>query len=72
MRAAAAGRNRDGVCAVVRFGIDDGPAGLRIDALGPSDLRERLAGDELAGDAVDHVEEAVLVGLHDDFALLAR
>ena len=55
----------------MRFRIDEGAAGLLVQSFGPGDLRERLAGDELAGDAVDHVVEPVLVGLHQHLALLA-
>ena len=56
------------VVIVVGFGIDDRPSGFRIDTFRPGDLRKRLCGDERARDAVEHVVEAVLVGLHDDFA----
>ena len=38
--------------------LDRSP-GLQIDALGPVDARRLLGGDQLAGLAVEHVEEAV-------------
>src|SRR5215471_12597740 len=56
---------------VVCFGIDNRPSRFRIDALRPRHLRERLCRDERAGDPVEYIVKAVLVGLHDDFALPA-
>src|ERR1041384_2531375 len=46
--------------------------GFRIDTGGPSDaIDERFCGDELAGLAIEHVEEPVLRSLHDDLARTA-
>src|ERR1019366_2426067 len=45
---------------------------FRIDTRGPSDaIDERFCGDELAGLAIEHVEESVLRGLHNDLARTA-
>ena len=57
---------------VVCFRIDDRPAGFLVDTFRPGDRRERLSGDERARYAIEHIEEAVLVGLHDDFSLAVR
>src|SRR5215471_10452238 len=56
---------------IVRFWIDNWPSRFLIDALRPRHLRERLCRNERAGYPVEHVVKAVLVGLHDDFALPA-
>ena len=71
MRASRTWGDRNGLRAVVGFRIDDRFAGFFVQTPRPGDLRERLAGDELAGDAIDHVIESVLVRLHDHFARLA-
>jgi len=59
--AAGAGSDLDRLISVVRFPIDDGAAGLLVQALGPSDGHERLPGDELTRAPVDNVEESVFV-----------
>src|SRR5579859_4225720 len=55
-----------------RFGIGDrnGPA-LGVEALGPALLRVRLAGDEFAGRAIEHIVKRVAVGDGDELALCA-
>src|SRR5262249_17784514 len=53
------------------FFIDDGPPGFLIDAFRPGDAREGLGRNELARDSVEHVEETVLIRLHDYLAGLA-
>ena len=55
--------------AVARHRVFDGPAGLGIKARGPVDGHEGLGRDELAGHAIEHIEHAVLGGLHDDLAI---
>src|SRR5271155_1205782 len=43
--------------------------GFRIDTCGPGNaIDERFCGDELAGLAIEHIEETVLRGLHYDLA----
>ena len=49
----------------------DRPAGGAVDPLGPVDEHERVGRDELAGLPVQHVEEAVPVGLQRERRLLA-
>ncbi len=46
-----------------------GPSRFIVDLTGPSDaVNKRLCGNKLAGLAIEHVKEAVLRRLHDDFA----
>src|SRR5262249_37666298 len=73
MSTARPGSDLDGlsVLIIVRFWIDNWPSRFLIDALRPRHLRERLCRNERAGYPVEHVVKAVLVGLHDDFALPA-
>src|SRR5262249_55054824 len=54
---------------VPRFGTDDGSPRLRIDSRRPAHRRKGLGRYELAGDAIQHIEEAVLVRLHNDLAI---
>ena len=63
------GFGRYELCACVDdAGEFDGAAGLRVDSAGPGDSTDkRRCGEELAGPAVEHIEEAVLVCLQDDF-----
>src|SRR5258707_1284321 len=49
----------------------DRPAGLRVDVARPVDLLVGLGRDQLAARAVQNVEKAVAVELHDDLAHLA-
>src|SRR5881296_1143271 len=51
------------------FRIDDRPAGFRIDPFGPSHLGKWLRGYKRAGNAIQHIIEPILVGLHEDLAL---
>ena len=64
-------RDRLTILIVMRLRIDDRPAGLLIDAFCPSHLGERLRGYKRARHPVDDIVKAVLVRLHDDFALAA-
>jgi hypothetical protein len=66
--AAAARRDQRSRRAVERLLVHDRAARLRVETAGPGHLRERRRRDELAGHAIDHVEERVLVGLHDHLA----
>ena len=68
MRAVGTGREARALGAVVRFRRLDRAARLRIDAGRPRHGGERLRRDELAGRAIDHVEEAVLRRLHQHLA----
>src|SRR5262249_44860847 len=68
VRTATAGRHWYWVLSVLHFSINDGASGLLIHPLRPSNSREGLRGDKLARDAIEHIEEAILVGLHDDLA----
>src|SRR5262245_25229366 len=43
-------------------------SGLRVDAVGPVDRDELVGGQQLAGRAFKHIEEAVAARLHDDLA----
>jgi hypothetical protein len=49
----------------------DRPTGLIVDVARPVHLLERICRQQLAVGAVDHVEKAVAVELHDHLALLA-
>ncbi len=65
------GRQELRVC-IGYAGEFDRATGLRVDSVGPGDpCNERRGGEELAGLAVEHVEEAVFVRLKDDFARVA-
>ena len=69
MPAAGSGCQHDGLAAIVRFFIHDRPPSSLIQSFGPVHLHPGLARDELSRHAIEHVIEAVFVGLHDHFAL---
>src|SRR5262245_62544679 len=51
---------------VARFGTHSWTPRRHVDAVRPVHLRERLSAQQLAGRAIEDVEESVLVRLHDD------
>src|SRR5262249_11256477 len=54
---------------VPRFRIDDRSSRFRIDSFRPAYRRKGLGRYELARDAIKHIEEAILVRLHNDLAI---
>jgi hypothetical protein len=72
MRAAGSGKIWTGlILGVKRFGPDHRSTGSEIDFARPVRLGKRRCGDHLAGQAIENVEETVLVCLHDDLASLS-
>src|SRR5438105_1108265 len=49
-------------------GVFDRPAGLHINASGPSDRNEGFGRDQLAGSAIEYIKEAIFRRLQKDFA----
>src|SRR5690242_11004508 len=67
MAASGTRREVDGLRAVKRLWIHDGPAGFFVQSASPRHCREGLAGNEFSSKTVDYVIEAVLISLHDHF-----
>src|SRR5271167_4069159 len=57
--------------AIPSFFVFDGPAGFHIDSGCPGNRHDRLGGDQGTSLSVEHVKEAILVGLHYDLATSA-
>ena len=71
----SAERTRTNVGALVpirRAGHFDGAPGLQVDMRRPVHFDLRIGGEQLAGGAIEHVEESVLRRLHDHLALACR
>ncbi len=71
VRARRRGRHQYGFEVVASGRVDHRPAGAQIDVARPVVRRELRGREQLARDAVEHVEESVLRRLHDDLARAA-